>query len=156
MEASTSWPGRRSRPPQQHPPSLPSPYGAHAAAAAAAAACNAAAAAAGPVRGQKRYLADVGFDAASLLSHDEVHRLQGNAMRLRGLLTNVSATPDKRRLSQHLRGEITHLDRFLMAGMEDLATRHNPVRPRLMPVSNRQQGTAGASAAASRPLFSKQ
>ena len=97
---------------------------------------------AAPDRGLKRGLVDMCVDAASLLSRKEVDRLQGNAMRLRGLLSNVSATPEKRSLTQHLQGEISHLDKFLTAGMEDMSTRHNAVRPRLMPVSNRQDSSS--------------
>ena len=61
----------------------------------------------------------------------ELNRLEANALRLRGLLRNAEATPDKRRFSVDLQSQIATLERTVATGKEEQDVQHSDVRARL-------------------------
>ena len=65
------------------------------------------------------------------LSTRQLNRLEGNALRLRGLLRNAVATPDKRRFSLDLQSQIDTLERTVATGKEEQDVQHSDVRARL-------------------------
>jgi hypothetical protein len=94
----------------------------------AAAAAMVAGADAGP-RGLKRAQRECSGEPE--LSTRQLNRLEGNALRLRGLLRNAVATPDKRRFSLDLQSQIDTLERTVATGKEEQDVQHSDVRARL-------------------------
>ena len=83
----------------------------------------------GGARGVKRLTRESSSEA-DLTSRD-LHRLEGNALRLRGLLRNMEATPDKRRFSVDLMGQIDTLEKTVAVGKEEQDVQHSDTRARL-------------------------
>lgn len=86
-------------------------------------------AAADPPRGHKRTQSEC--SGQQEMSTRELNRLEGNAVRLRGLLRNSSATPDKRRFSLDLQSQIVMLERTVASGKAEQDLQHVDVRARL-------------------------
>ena len=61
----------------------------------------------------------------------ELNRLEANALRLRGLLRNAEATPDKRRFSVDLQSQIATLEQTVATGKKEADVQHSDVRARL-------------------------
>jgi hypothetical protein len=65
------------------------------------------------------------------MTTQELERLEGNALRLRGLLRNSSATPDKRRFSLDLESQIDMLEQTVASTRAEQDVQHVDVRARL-------------------------
>lgn len=78
-------------------------------------------------RGVKRSQVE-SFDDQETYSDAELWRMQDNSTRLRGLLANIAGTPDKRRFSDDLAGQISSLDQEVREGREEQAVRHSDTR----------------------------
>ena len=65
------------------------------------------------------------------MSTRELNRLEGNAVRLRGLLRNATATPEKRRFSLDLHSQIVVLEQTVASGKAERDVQHIDVRARL-------------------------
>lgn len=82
-----------------------------------------------PPRGQKRRQTECSSERE--MTTQELERLEGNALRLRGLLRNASATPDKRRFSLDLESQIVVLEQTVASTKAEQDVQHVDVRARL-------------------------
>ena len=80
------------------------------------------AASAGRPRGQKRTQSE--WSNEREITTRELARLEGNAVRLRGLLRNSSATPDKRRFSLDLENQIDMLEQTVASSKAERDVQH--------------------------------
>ena len=86
---------------------------------------GAASAADGSHRGVKRPQADTPDE---IIDDRDLWRMRDNSVRLRGLLTNIEGTPDKRRFTLDLRNQIECLERDVQDGMLHNSCSHSDTR----------------------------
>ena len=84
-------------------------------------------------RGQKRTQGECSGERE--MTTWELSHLGANAMRLRGLLQNSSATPDKRRFSLDLESQIDMLEQTVASSKVERDLQHVDVRARLCGLS---------------------
>ena len=93
--------------------------GEHSAVASAASATD------GSHRGVKRPQADTPDE---IIDDRDLWRMRDNSVRLRGLLTNIEGTPDKRRFTLDLRNQIECLERDVQDGVLHSSCSHSDTR----------------------------
>ena len=79
----------------------------------------------GSHRGVKRPQADTPDE---IIDDRDLWRMRDNSVRLRGLLTNIEGTPDKRRFTLDLRNQIECLERDVQDGVLHSSCSHSDTR----------------------------